>query len=590
MINADTIYTEDGDINGGDNDDDDNDKNTMMRMNSTVMDSTRTEEAGASEKSIETCKKDDRKIEQNPVQTSSSTVMDSTRTEEAGASEKSIETCKKDDRKIEQNPVQTLSSTVMDSTRTEEAGASEKSIETCKKDDRKIERNPVQTSSFTDMDSTRTEDSGASSEESVSKDVVQTSSVTGRDKETMEEDEESSEDESGMSEDEDMIASCRDFCASAVADALKAVNALEAKVNSSEETNLIRTNSLKVDINNIKTHFTVTENERKKEQEEIKVLKEELCQVRRLATESEMTKQLQAVKDDEIETRLTNLENVNIGTLINDKVTSAFKSFVQAGVGGLTGVTNTYFFAINPADLDVSNTYNEGNTENEVDMPSNEQRMTDIPSKLDENSESEEEVEETELEEMEEMTEEEHKRTTHEESLFIDQFPLRRSKRKISIEMQNQKYKDLLKKIVTGCEDGLMMVHTENKGRGVIATKKFQHGDFVVEYSGDLIGIKEAKLRNAEYSKDPSKGCYMYFFEFENKKYCIDATAESGKLGRLLNHSKTNRNCHPKLVNDKGKPYLIIVASRDINEGEELLYDYGDRCKTSIKYHPWLKY
>jgi len=36
------------------------------------------------------------------------------------------------------------------------------------------------------------------------------------------------------------------------------------------------------------------------------------------------------------------------------------------------------------------------------------------------------------------------------------------------------------------------------------------------------------------------------------------------------------------------KPYLILVAARDICIGEELLYDYGDRSKEAIEAHPWL--
>ncbi|XP_045171126.1 N-lysine methyltransferase KMT5A-like [Mercenaria mercenaria] len=174
-------------------------------------------------------------------------------------------------------------------------------------------------------------------------------------------------------------------------------------------------------------------------------------------------------------------------------------------------------------------------------------------------------------------------------TLVTDYFPVRRSDRKSKTELQKEKDEGLFNKILSGCEDGLQVEDIENKGRGVMATKKFLRGDFVVEYSGDLISIPEAKERDAKYSKDPTKGCYMYYFQFKNKKYCIDATAESGKLGRLLNHSKTKGNCHTKLVDVRGQPYLILVASRDISEGEELLYDYGDRSKASVDSHPWLK-
>lgn len=40
-----------------------------------------------------------------------------------------------------------------------------------------------------------------------------------------------------------------------------------------------------------------------------------------------------------------------------------------------------------------------------------------------------------------------------------------------------------------------------------------------MEYAGDLISIDEAKEREANYAKDPTKGCYMYYFSCKNKKY-----------------------------------------------------------------------
>ena len=70
--------------------------------------------------------------------------------------------------------------------------------------------------------------------------------------------------------------------------------------------------------------------------------------------------------------------------------------------------------------------------------------------------------------------------------------------------------------------------------------------------------------------------------------YSIDATAENGTFGRLLNHSRCG-NCKTKLHAIKNKPHLILIADRDVEEGEELTYDYGDRSKDAIESHPWLK-
>ena len=75
--------------------------------------------------------------------------------------------------------------------------------------------------------------------------------------------------------------------------------------------------------------------------------------------------------------------------------------------------------------------------------------------------------------------------------------------------------------------------------------------------------------------------------------YCcvcsIDATGESGKLGRLLNHSRTRANCVTKTIDIGDRAHLILVAGRDIEVGEELVYDYGDRSKEAIENNPWLK-
>lgn len=59
----------------------------------------------------------------------------------------------------------------------------------------------------------------------------------------------------------------------------------------------------------------------------------------------------------------------------------------------------------------------------------------------------------------------------------------------------------------------------EEKGRGVIATQTFRQGDLLCEYSGDLITEKEAVTREDDYLKDPTIGCYMYFFMHKSKKW-----------------------------------------------------------------------
>ncbi|XP_041826699.1 N-lysine methyltransferase KMT5A-A [Melanotaenia boesemani] len=170
-----------------------------------------------------------------------------------------------------------------------------------------------------------------------------------------------------------------------------------------------------------------------------------------------------------------------------------------------------------------------------------------------------------------------------------DFYPIRRSSRKSKTELKCEEKKLIDDLIMNGIEEGMEVQHIEGKGRAVFTNRCFQKGDYVVEYHGDLLQITDAKKREAEYAQNPATGCYMYYFQYLCKTYCVDATKETGRMGRLINHSK-NGNCQTKLHDIGGIPHLILVASRDIDKGEELLYDYGDRSKASIDAHPWLKY
>merc|ERR1719507_37412 len=169
-------------------------------------------------------------------------------------------------------------------------------------------------------------------------------------------------------------------------------------------------------------------------------------------------------------------------------------------------------------------------------------------------------------------------------------FPIRRSERKPKAEIMKAEMESILSylNITDDANLGIEIAAIDNKGRGIKAGKGFSKGDFVVEYSGELIDIGTAKDLETKYSLDASKGCYMYYFKHKGKQYCIDATGESGRYGRLLNHSRVTPNCVTKVVMLGDTPRLILVAKHDIADGTELLYDYGDRSKESLKAHPWL--
>ncbi|KAJ8931149.1 hypothetical protein NQ314_015978 [Rhamnusium bicolor] len=172
---------------------------------------------------------------------------------------------------------------------------------------------------------------------------------------------------------------------------------------------------------------------------------------------------------------------------------------------------------------------------------------------------------------------------------LTEYFPVRRSVRKTTKTVLEEKQRILEQALRKELEEGLEVRCFEGKGRGVVAARDFNRGDFVVEYSGDLVDIVEAKVREEKYAQDQNTGCYMYYFKHNGQQYCIDATAESGRLGRLVNHSR-NGNLLTRTIMVDNKPRLVLIAKDEIKEGDEILYDYGDRSKESLKHHPWLAY
>ena len=134
---------------------------------------------------------------------------------------------------------------------------------------------------------------------------------------------------------------------------------------------------------------------------------------------------------------------------------------------------------------------------------------------------------------------------------------------------------------------GIEQIKNE-KGRAVIAKRDFSKGDPIVEYKGELLSYKEAEAKEAEYAKKGVSESFMYFFKFKDNGYCVDATKEDGRLGRLVSHSALNPNCGTKVEWFDGKPRLLLFAKKDIKESSELLFDYGERRKNVVDDLPWL--
>ncbi|XP_039291196.1 histone-lysine N-methyltransferase PR-Set7-like [Nilaparvata lugens] len=170
---------------------------------------------------------------------------------------------------------------------------------------------------------------------------------------------------------------------------------------------------------------------------------------------------------------------------------------------------------------------------------------------------------------------------------LTEYFPVRRSARRTKKVVLEEKQRHLEEAVVSKSEDGLEIRMFPGKGRGIVTTRSFNRGEFVVEYAGELITYEEAKKREQVYANDQNTGCYMYYFKHNNGRYCVDATPESDRLGRLVNHSRFG-NLMTKTVVVDNQPHLVLIAKDDIQSGDEITYDYGDRSKESLYYHPWL--
>jgi SET domain-containing protein len=116
------------------------------------------------------------------------------------------------------------------------------------------------------------------------------------------------------------------------------------------------------------------------------------------------------------------------------------------------------------------------------------------------------------------------------------------------------------------CEVRVSDIH----GRGLYATEDIEEGTDIIQYVGEKITKKESTRRALEWeekARETGDGL-VYIFELD-EKYDID-----GRLGdnpaRYMNHS-CDGNC--EAVNCEGE--IWITAIRDIEKGEELVYDYG---------------
>lgn len=105
--------------------------------------------------------------------------------------------------------------------------------------------------------------------------------------------------------------------------------------------------------------------------------------------------------------------------------------------------------------------------------------------------------------------------------------------------------------------------------------------------AGELLTTEEARRRQIIYDQLKSKNHVSSLLvvreHLPSGKAClrinIDAT-RVGNVARFINHSCDGGNLSTLLVRNAGTfiPRLCFFAARDIMDGEELCFRYGDAC------------
>lgn len=118
-------------------------------------------------------------------------------------------------------------------------------------------------------------------------------------------------------------------------------------------------------------------------------------------------------------------------------------------------------------------------------------------------------------------------------------------------------------------------------GRGVVARVPIAAGERICEYVGERIGWPEALRRHPH---DPEQPFHTFYFSVDDDTV-IDGNV-GGDFSRFMNHS-CDPNCEAELVEGKGGTRIFVLALRDIEAGEELVYNYG--LSLDERYTPTLK-
>jgi len=138
------------------------------------------------------------------------------------------------------------------------------------------------------------------------------------------------------------------------------------------------------------------------------------------------------------------------------------------------------------------------------------------------------------------------------------------SHKEFCIASDTVKFSDMRESSVWAIVTGKSSIH----GIGLFTLTGYQKGDFVIEYSGDLIRTPLSDLREARYE---AAGLGTYLFKI-NEHHIVDATVNSNRA-RFTNHS-CDPNMRAGIIHVCGRDLVVLQATREIYPYSELTFDY----------------
>uniref|UniRef100_A0A7S4FA60 SET domain-containing protein n=1 Tax=Chrysotila carterae TaxID=13221 RepID=A0A7S4FA60_CHRCT len=141
---------------------------------------------------------------------------------------------------------------------------------------------------------------------------------------------------------------------------------------------------------------------------------------------------------------------------------------------------------------------------------------------------------------------------------------------------------------------GVRIAPSPGKGMGVFALRQHTQEFVVGEYAGEFLSQRDIDARYENPLRTPGLwtpedewwyenrvkrgvGCTgAYIFKVDDDLYIDGEDCDTANWTRFLNHGEPNLRVKSLAKGLDGKPRVWFVALRDIEAGEELLWDYGE--------------